>query len=72
MSSMAELRQCAWCWLVMDQTGAYSVQALAKLQSATHGICPTCKAAMLAEINCLPAAAVSAEIDRRSPALLAA
>ena len=48
---MAELRQCAWCWLVVDQTGAYSLQAPAKIRTATHGICPTCKAALLAELG---------------------
>ena len=48
---MAELRQCAWCWLVVDQTGAYSLQAPAKIKTATHGICPTCKAALLAELG---------------------
>jgi len=57
---MAELRQCAWCWLVKDHTGIYSVQAVAKLKTATHGICPTCKAAMLAEIDCVPPALIAA------------
>jgi hypothetical protein len=48
---MGEVRQCAWCWLVQDDAGAYSVQATAKIKTATHGICPTCKAVMLAEIG---------------------
>jgi hypothetical protein len=48
---MAEVRQCAWCWLVKDHAGAYTVQASGKINSATHGICPRCKAIMLAEIG---------------------
>jgi len=48
---MAELRQCAWCWLVMDGTGTYRLQPGRKIRSATHGICPGCKAVMLAEID---------------------
>ncbi len=48
---MAELRQCAWCWLVMDGTGTYRLQPGYKIRSATHGICPGCKQVMLAEID---------------------
>ena len=48
---MPELRQCAWCWLVKDNTGKYSLQPGFKINSATHGICPTCKATLLAEIT---------------------
>jgi hypothetical protein len=44
-------RQCAWCWLVMDTTGVYSIQAGRKISSATHGICPMCKAVVRAEIE---------------------
>jgi len=49
------VRQCAWCWLVMDHTGTYSVRATRKIASATHGICPGCKAAVRAEIDRQPA-----------------
>jgi hypothetical protein len=51
---MPELRQCAWCLLVMDGTGRYSVQPGRKLKTATHGICPECKAQMQAEIDATP------------------
>jgi hypothetical protein len=57
---MAELRQCAWCLLVMDKTGTYSLQPGRKIRSATHGICPGCKVTLLAEI------------DRTSPPVLIA
>jgi hypothetical protein len=45
------LRQCAWCWLVVDNAGTYSIQPSRKIKSATHGICPGCKEAMRAEIE---------------------
>jgi hypothetical protein len=54
---MPELRQCAWCWLVMDGAGAYSIQPGRKLKTATHGICPRCKEEMRAEIEATPAVA---------------
>jgi hypothetical protein len=44
-------RQCAWCWLVMDTAGTYTIQAGRKISSATHGICPTCKAVVRAEME---------------------
>jgi hypothetical protein len=46
-----ELRQCAWCWLVKDGTGTYTLQPGGKIRSATHGICPTCRDAMRADID---------------------
>jgi hypothetical protein len=48
---MPDLRQCAWCWLVVDGRGAYSIQPGRKIKSATHGICPACKEAVRAEID---------------------
>jgi hypothetical protein len=51
------LRQCAWCLLVMDGAGRYSIQPGRKVRSATHGICPACKEAMRQEIDATPAAA---------------
>ena len=48
---MPDLRQCAWCLLVMDRTGAYSLQPGNKIRTATHGICPKCKDQMRAEID---------------------
>jgi hypothetical protein len=51
------VRQCAWCWLVVDQAGQYRLPAPGKILTATHGICPTCKAAVKAQIDALPAAA---------------
>jgi hypothetical protein len=48
------LRQCAWCWLVTDQLGRYTVRVGAKIRSATHGICPACKARVRAEIEAHP------------------
>jgi hypothetical protein len=48
------LRQCAWCWLVVDATGTYSLQPGRKISTATHGICPTCKASMCADIERAP------------------
>jgi len=47
----ATTRQCAWCWLVMDTSGQYRIRPGHKIKSATHGICPTCKDAMRAEID---------------------
>jgi hypothetical protein len=44
-------RQCGWCWLVMDNTGVYTIQAGRKIRSATHGICPSCKAVVRADIE---------------------
>lgn len=45
------VRQCAWCWLVVDGAGQYRIRAARKLISATHGICPCCKEAVRAEIE---------------------
>ena len=45
------VRQCAWCWLVVDGSGQYRIRAARKLISATHGICPYCKEAVRAEIE---------------------
>ena len=53
---MPELRQCAWCLLVVDGLGCYSLQPGRKIKTATHGICPTCKDAMRAEIDAIPSA----------------
>jgi len=68
---MAEVRQCAWCWLVKDHAGAYTVQASGKINTATHGICPRCKANMLAEII-RPSLAVVAAVGEPSRTFLAA
>ncbi len=54
---MPELRQCAWCLLVMDGVGTYSLQPGKKIRTATHGICPDCKEEMRAEIEAMPVAA---------------
>jgi hypothetical protein len=48
---MPELRQCAWCLLVVDGGGCYSLQPGRKIKTATHGICPVCKEQMRAEIE---------------------
>jgi hypothetical protein len=48
---MPELRQCAWCLLVVDGTGRYSLQPGRKIKTATHGICPACKEQLRAEID---------------------
>ena len=46
------LRQCAWCWLVVDNnSGTYRIQPGRKIEPATHGICPRCKETMRAEID---------------------
>ena len=58
--AMATIRQCAWCWRVVDRSGAYRLQPGRKIRSASHGICPTCKDAM------------RADIERTTPGLLAA
>ena len=50
-------RQCAWCLLVVDNAGQYTVQPGRKLKSATHGICPDCKEQMRKEIDSTPVAA---------------
>ena len=51
---MPELRQCAWCLLVMDGVGRYTIQPGRKVKAATHCICPECKAQMRAEIDATP------------------
>jgi hypothetical protein len=48
---MRSLRQCAWCLLVMDAAGAYRLRPGIKIRTASHGICPTCKEQMRAEIE---------------------
>jgi hypothetical protein len=53
-------RQCAWCWLVMDNSGAYSIETGRKIRSATHGICPTCKETVRAQIERTSSAIVRA------------
>jgi hypothetical protein len=45
------LRQCAWCLMVADTTGRYSLHPGRKIKSATHGICPSCKETLRAEID---------------------
>ena len=45
------VRQCAWCWLVVDDTGRYGLQPGRKIAYATHGICPTCKDGLWAEMR---------------------
>lgn len=47
----SSLRQCAWCLTVMDDRGAYSLRQSRKIKHATHGICPSCKASVRAEID---------------------
>ena len=54
MLSMPDLRQCAWCLRVMDRLGAYSLQPGHKIKTATHGICPSCKEQMRADIEAVP------------------
>ncbi len=53
------LRQCAWCLLVADASGHYSLNPGRKIKSATHGICPTCKETLRAEIDRSPALAAA-------------
>jgi hypothetical protein len=53
-------RQCAWCWLVVDKTGTYSIQPGRKLRSATHGICPACKETVHAQIKGISRVLISA------------
>jgi hypothetical protein len=48
---MPELRQCAWCLLVKDGAGRYSLQPGRKIKTATHGICPACQAQFRAELE---------------------
>jgi hypothetical protein len=35
--------------LIVDASGVYSIPSTRSNKSATHGICPTCKAAVRAE-----------------------
>jgi hypothetical protein len=44
-------RQCAWCLLVVDSAGRYTIQPGRKIRSATHGICPACRDVMRSEID---------------------
>jgi hypothetical protein len=48
-------RQCAWCLLVVDSAGRYTIQPGKKIRSATHGICPACRDEMRSEIDRTPA-----------------
>ena len=49
---VATIRQCAWCCRVVDDSGNYGVATTGrKIKSATHGICPTCKELVRAEID---------------------
>ena len=57
MPELGRLKQCAWCWLVMDGTGRYSLQPGRKIKTATHGICPECKEQVRAEIEATPSVA---------------
>lgn len=43
------VRQCAWCGRVMDGQGRYTLAPSQRVAAATHGICPSCKQAMLDE-----------------------
>jgi hypothetical protein len=45
------VRQCAWCWLVVDRSGRYRLPAPGKILAATHGICPACKSAVKSQID---------------------
>ena len=56
---MTDLRQCAWCLLVADTLGGYTLRPGRKIKSATHGICPTCKETLRAEIDSAPALAAA-------------
>jgi hypothetical protein len=49
------LRQCAWCLMVADTSGRYTLHPGRKIRSATHGICPACKETLRAEIDSAPA-----------------
>ena len=53
MNPLAQpIRQCAWCCRVVESSGQYGVQTVGrKIKSATHGICPTCKEIVRAEID---------------------
>jgi hypothetical protein len=51
---MLDMRQCAWCLLVMDRLGVYTLAPGHKIKSATHGICPKCKEQLRAEIEATP------------------
>ena len=53
-------RQCAWCWLIVDAHGHYSIASTRKVRSATHGICPSCKEAMRGEIAASPPSLLAA------------
>ncbi|HEV7666260.1 MAG TPA: hypothetical protein VGQ62_22185 [Chloroflexota bacterium] len=44
-------RQCAWCLMVVDTTGSYTLQPGRKIKTATHGICPPCREVVRAEID---------------------
>lgn len=49
------MRQCAWCLRVIDSAGRYTLQPGRKIRSASHGICPTCRDQVRAEIEATPA-----------------
>ena len=54
------LRQCAWCLRVADTSGRFTLDPGRKIKSATHGICPTCKETVRAEIDAAPPARIAA------------
>lgn len=45
------VRQCAWCHSVLGIDKAYSLQPGIRLQCASHGVCPVCKAQLYAEVD---------------------
>ena len=45
------VRQCAWCYAVLDRDDVYSLQPRIRLQGVTHGVCPVCKGQLYAEIE---------------------
>jgi hypothetical protein len=54
LGTVGTVRQCAWCWLVMDGSGQYRIRPGHKIASATHGICPCCKELVRADIDGRP------------------
>jgi hypothetical protein len=51
LATVEVARQCAWCLLIVDASGVYSIPATRTIRAATYGICPTCKASVRAEFG---------------------
>jgi hypothetical protein len=61
MHEYAGLRhQCAWCRRIVDSSGSYRMKSDRIISPASYGICPTCKARLLAAADAVFSVGASA------------